>query len=122
MKYQKHGRTAKGTAIVNLLSLDSGEKISAIIPVQNIAEGKYPVFIGSTKDGADFMDRESLDFATSEHFAFNKNQTTLRVIEGYDVVETDKDAYEYLSFEEAGEKVLKVEQTGTAKQETEETA
>ena len=35
------GRTAKGTAIVNLLSLDPGEKISAIIPIQNIAEGKY---------------------------------------------------------------------------------
>ena len=87
----------------------------------NIAEGKYPVFIGSTKDGCDFMDRESLDFATSEHFAFNKNQTTLRVIEGYDVVETDKDAYEYLSFEEADEKVLKVEQTGTVKVEKEET-
>lgn len=74
----------------------------------NVAEGKYPVFIGSTKDGIDFMDRESLDFATSEHFAFNKNQTTLRVIEGYDVVETDKDAYEYLSFEEADEKVVNV--------------
>ena len=41
MKYQRHGRTAKGTAIVNLLSLDGGEKISAIIPIQNIAEGKY---------------------------------------------------------------------------------
>ena len=26
------GRTAKGTAIVNLLSLDPGEKVSAIIP------------------------------------------------------------------------------------------
>lgn len=74
----------------------------------NVAEGKYPVFIGSTKDGIDFMDRESLDFATSEHYAFNKNQTTLRIIEGYDVVETDKDAYEYLSFEEADEKVVNV--------------
>lgn len=84
----------------------------------NVEVGKYPVFIGSTKDGIDFMDRESLDFATSEHFAFNKNQTTLRVIEGYDVVETDKNAYEYLSFEEANEKVLKVEQTVV----TEETA
>ena len=30
------GRTAKGTAIVNLLNLDAGEKISAIIPIQNI--------------------------------------------------------------------------------------
>lgn len=74
----------------------------------NVAEGKYPVFVGSIKDAIDFMDRESLDFATSEHYAFNKNQTTLRVIEGYDVVETDKDAYEYLSFEEADEKVVNV--------------
>ena len=32
------GRTARGTAIVNLLSLDPGEKISAIIPIQNFAE------------------------------------------------------------------------------------
>ena len=32
------GRTAKGTAIVNLLSLDSGEKVSAVIPIQNFAE------------------------------------------------------------------------------------
>lgn len=43
------GRTAKGTAIVNLLSLDAGEKISAIIPIQNFAEGKYLLF--STKNG-----------------------------------------------------------------------
>jgi DNA gyrase subunit A len=42
-------RTAKGTAIVNLLSLDSGEKISAIIPIQNFAEGKYLLF--ATKNG-----------------------------------------------------------------------
>lgn len=92
--------------------------------LSNIAVGKYPVFIGSTKDGCDFMDRESLDFATSEHFAFNKNQTTLRIMEGYDVVETDKDAYKYLSFEEADEKVVKVEQTGIVKTEVqkEETA
>ena len=27
------GRTAKGTAIVNLLQLDNGEKISAVIPI-----------------------------------------------------------------------------------------
>ena len=38
------GRTAKGTAIVNLLSLDAGEKISAIINIQNFAEGKYLLF------------------------------------------------------------------------------
>jgi len=44
MKFQKLGRTAKGTAIVNLLSLDSGEKISAIIPIQNIAERKISAY------------------------------------------------------------------------------
>ncbi len=43
------GRTARGTAIVNMLSLDAGEKISAIIPIQNFAEGKYLLF--ATKDG-----------------------------------------------------------------------
>ena len=43
------GRTAKGTAIVNLLSLDAAEKISTIIPIQNFAEGKYLLF--ATKNG-----------------------------------------------------------------------
>ena len=43
------GRTAKGTAIVNLLNLDSGEKISAVIPIQNFAEGKY--LLMATKKG-----------------------------------------------------------------------
>ena len=43
------GRTARGTAIVNLLSLDSGEKISAVIPLQNFAEGKY--LLMATKKG-----------------------------------------------------------------------
>ena len=43
------GRTAKGTAIVNLLSLDSGEKVSAVIPIQNFAEGKY--LLMATKNG-----------------------------------------------------------------------
>ena len=43
------GRTAKGTAIVNLLSLDAGEKVSAVIPIQNFAEGKY--LLMGTKNG-----------------------------------------------------------------------
>ena len=42
------GRTAKGTAIVNLLSLDPGEKVSAVIPIQNFAEGKY-LLMGTKK-------------------------------------------------------------------------
>ena len=43
------GRTAKGTAIVNLLNLEGGEKISAIIPIQNFAEGKH--LLMATKNG-----------------------------------------------------------------------
>lgn len=43
------GRTAKGTAIVNLLRLDNGEKISAIIPITNFADGKY--LLMGTKNG-----------------------------------------------------------------------
>ncbi|MBO5348624.1 MAG: DNA gyrase subunit A [Clostridia bacterium] len=35
------GRTAKGTAIVNLLRLDNGEKISAVIPISTFEDGKY---------------------------------------------------------------------------------
>ena len=43
------GRTAKGTAIVNLLALDGGEKISAVIPISNFADGKY--LLMATKNG-----------------------------------------------------------------------
>ena len=43
------GRTARGTAIVNLLSLDPGEKVSAVIPIQNFADGKY--LLMATKHG-----------------------------------------------------------------------
>ena len=42
-------RTAKGTAIVNLLMLDGGEKISAVIPIANFADGKY--LLMATKNG-----------------------------------------------------------------------
>ena len=35
------GRTARGTAIVNLLQLNPGEKISAMIPIREFTEGKH---------------------------------------------------------------------------------
>ena len=38
------GRTAKGTAIVNLLQLQGGEKITAMFPVTAQEEGEYLVF------------------------------------------------------------------------------
>ncbi len=35
------GRTSRGTAIINLLSLQPGEKITAVIPIREYDEGKY---------------------------------------------------------------------------------
>jgi DNA gyrase subunit A len=43
------GRTARGTAIINLLQLSPEEKISAMIPLTSVAEGKNLLFI--TKKG-----------------------------------------------------------------------
>ncbi len=43
------GRTAKGTAIVNLLELQNGEKVTGLFPVPAESEGKYLVL--ATKEG-----------------------------------------------------------------------
>lgn len=52
------GRQAKGVAIVNLLPLEPGEKVTAMIPVESFEEGNYLTFI--TKNGTikktDIMD------------------------------------------------------------------
>lgn len=57
--------------------------------------GKAPVFYGDTKSGVWFIEFRYTYFASSAHAGFRKNQTLLRVIEGYDVIEADKDAYCY---------------------------
>jgi len=51
------GRQAKGTAIVNLLPLESDEKITATIPINKFEEDKYLTMI--TKDG--FVKKTGLD-------------------------------------------------------------
>ncbi len=43
------GRNAKGTAIVNLLQLDGDERVTAVIPIENFAEGQY--LLMATKAG-----------------------------------------------------------------------
>ena len=35
------GRTAKGTALVNLLQLEEGESVATVLPVKDFTEGKY---------------------------------------------------------------------------------
>jgi HK97 family phage major capsid protein len=61
----------------------------------NIDATHFPVFYGDTKAGATFVEHKALEFATSEHFGFNKNQNYMRVIEGFDVMSTDTTAYVY---------------------------
>ena len=39
------GRTAKGTAIVNILPLEAGEKITAMLPVKEFSENHYLTFV-----------------------------------------------------------------------------
>lgn len=64
----------------------------------NIDATHFPIFYGNTKAGATFKEFSALEFAYSEHANFNKNQNTLRVIEGFDTISTDTSAYIYGSF------------------------
>ena len=43
------GRTARGLAIVSLLSISQGETITAVVPVKNFEDDKYLVMV--TKSG-----------------------------------------------------------------------
>ncbi len=43
------GRTSRGTAIVNILQLQGGEKVTAIIPIEKFEENKY--LLMATKNG-----------------------------------------------------------------------
>lgn len=58
-------------------------------------DGKAPILYGSLKGGCSFVDYQKLEFATSEHIFFGKNQNALRVIEGFDVIQTDANCYIY---------------------------
>lgn len=64
----------------------------------NIDATHFPVIYGNTKAGCTFVEHRALEFATSEHYAFGKNQNMLRVIEGFAVMSTDTTAYIYASF------------------------
>ena len=64
----------------------------------NIDATHFPLFYGDTKAGATFVEYSALEFQTSEHYLFGKNQNCIRVIEGFDVMSTDTTAYIYGSF------------------------
>lgn len=54
-----------------------------------------PIFVGDIKSGVTFMEKDGLEFDTSEHVFFKKNQLAIRVIEGFDTFQADADAYLY---------------------------
>jgi HK97 family phage major capsid protein len=60
--------------------------------------GKHPMIYGDLKAACTFVEHKALEFATSEHFGFSKNQNYMRVIEGFDVMSTDTSAYIYANF------------------------
>lgn len=62
-------------------------------------DGKAPLFFGAI-DAADyFMELMGLQIASSEHAFFTKNQTAIRVMEGFDNLQADIDSTLYCLYE-----------------------
>ncbi|AVD56216.1 phage major capsid protein [Heyndrickxia coagulans] len=54
-----------------------------------------PIFFGDMKSGCRFVDRGAYELSISTEAYFVKNATAVRVIERYDVIKTDSDAYQF---------------------------
>lgn len=97
---------ADGRPVLKDNPMHETEKMFQSLPVYvfpdshlpNIDGTHFPMIYGSTKAGATFVEHQSMEFAVSEHYLFNKNQNCLRVVEGFDVMSTDTSAYIYGSF------------------------
>lgn len=57
--------------------------------------GKAPIFFGSTKAGCYMVELGSTEFNSDDSYLFGKNQKALMILEGFDVIGADKDAYNY---------------------------
>lgn len=109
---------AVGRPMLTVNIANPSEKMFGTCPIKvfpdaqlpNIS-GKAPIFYGSLKAGGMFIEKMGLEFATSEHVLFKKNQTCMRVIEGYDVQQMDTTAYEYATYELPAEKIITVKNT-----------
>lgn len=97
---------ADGRPVLQANPAHPTEKLFQGLPVKvfpdaqlaNISGTAFPMIYGDTKAGATFVEHKALEFQTSEHYLFGKNQNCLRVIEGFDVMSTDTTAYIYGSF------------------------
>ncbi len=76
------GRQAKGTAIVNLLPLEAGEKITSMIPVREFTDGDYLTFF--TKNGTikktDLMDYSRIRQSGLRAIELTEDDTLINVI------------------------------------------
>lgn len=107
---------AVGRPLLKESYADPTVKVFKGIPIEVFSDGqlenvggKAPVFYGSIDSACYFIEKDSLEFATSEHFFFGKNQTALRVIEGFDVIQADDSAYMYGLLEAAPKKTVTTE-------------
>lgn len=95
-----------GNPVLQANPADPTQKLFQGLPVKvypdaqlpNIDGTHFPVIYGNTKAGCTFVEHQALQFTVSEHFLFNKNQNCLRVLEGFDTMSTDTEAYIYGSF------------------------
>lgn len=57
--------------------------------------GKAPIFYGNLEEAITFVNRERYEIAKSKEAGFTKNATLIRILERYDVIKTDNEAYIY---------------------------
>ena len=57
--------------------------------------GKAPIFYGNLEEAITFVNRARYEVARSKEAGFTKNATLIRVMERYDVIKTDNEAYIY---------------------------
>lgn len=111
--YLDKQKDENGRPILQPNPANSTEKLFQDMPVKiypntqlaDVASGKHPVFYGNTADGCWFIEFLSLLMASSSHSGFRKNQTDLRVLEGFAVMSADAGAYGYGLLEETAEPV-----------------
>ena len=58
-------------------------------------DGKAPIFYGNLEEAITFVNRARYEIAKSKEAGFTKNATLIRILERYDVIKTDNDAYIY---------------------------
>lgn len=100
--YLDRQKDANGRPVLQPNPANSTDKVFQDMPVTVFSDaqlpnvnGAAPIFYGATADGCWFIEFMSLLMAASAHAGFTKNQTHIRVIEGFAVMGADKGAYEY---------------------------